>query len=113
MIQPVTRRRFTAAEALKKLRAAEDETTSRPPRSAPRSLPSELSPSLKLTPVSQSASGSGVVSTASSFHPDLFGKSPGQGGFHYPSAPAGSLRYSRYRQDFEEVEFLVSAQSAT
>ncbi|BEI98202.1 hypothetical protein CcaverHIS631_0305010 [Cutaneotrichosporon cavernicola] len=91
MIQPVTRRRFTADEALKRLRAVGEETTTRPPRSLP---------------MSQTASGTGIVSTASSFHPDLFSKSPGQGSFYYPPVPAGSLRYSRYRQDFEEVEFL-------
>lgn len=47
---------------------------------------------------------------SSSFHPDMFGKSPipGRGGSYFPHTHGGSTRYSRYRADFEEVEFLVS-----
>lgn len=52
--------------------------------------------------------GSQPMSTSSSMHADMFGKSPVFGrGSYFPTNIGGQV-YSRYRSDFEEVEFLVS-----
>lgn len=97
LLNPSHKKRLTAEEALSRLRAPDEEITSRP---GPRP-----------------ASGLAMASTsASTPRADIFGKSPvfgrGLNSFFPPVTPGGGpLRYSRYRSDFEEVEFLVSQMS--
>lgn len=96
LLNPSHKKRLTAEESLSRLRAPEEESTRRP--QPPRSL-SGLS----------SMTGSFPASTSSSFHQDMLGRSPSRaaGGF-FPTANNTLRHYSRYRTDFEEVEFLVS-----
>jgi hypothetical protein len=99
LLNPSAKKRLTAEEALSRLRAPEEESTRRPM--------SRLS-GYTSTVVSASQSAT------SSFHPDMFGKSPSsRAGSFFPAANNALRHHSRYRTDFEEVEFLVSWDQST
>ena len=83
------KKRFTAEEALCKARII-DEVTRRDNRNS-------------TGPVGIAGNGGALASPRA-----LFGTSPNQLTY-FPSNPLLSSRQSRYREDFEEVEFLVSS----
>lgn len=96
LLNPSYKKRLTAEEALARLRSPEEEMTSRP-GALPKSFKANSSSTSSSTPLAEA-----------------FGKSPvfGRFGGYFPppQTPGGPpLRYSRYRSDFEEVEFLVSS----
>jgi hypothetical protein len=88
LLSPSAKKRMTAEEALARLRAPEEESTRR------------------AFVRDDSSSNTQVPPTPSSWHADMFSKSPRANSFF--STPGGLRHHSRYRTDFEEVEFLVS-----
>ncbi|KAL7420932.1 eukaryotic translation initiation factor 2-alpha kinase [Cryptotrichosporon argae] len=90
LLNPSSKKRFTAEEALSKLRA-EDEITRRPS---------------KQSTLSQHSS----ITLGQTSPMDIFGRSPvfgrGLAAYFPQTLQANAARTSRYRTDFEEVEFL-------
>jgi translation initiation factor 2-alpha kinase 4 len=88
LLHPNSKKRFTAEEALSKARII-DEVTRRDNRNS-------------TGPIAIAGQNAALPSPQAPF-----GTSPNQLTY-FPSNPLRSLRQSRYREDFEEVEFLVS-----
>ncbi len=107
LLHPNLKKRLTAEEAISKLRTDGDDEITR------RAVRWQTSMLQEIQPVKAEITGSSGFSCMGALSPkDVLGSSPIKVGSYFSGAnQAGAPRLSRYRTDFEEVEFLVSRDS--